>query len=223
MKGVLIMKFGFKWAVVICMFMGVQFGSNAQENRTRYLGGNIPPAVRSAIELGVEQNMHPKLSYSVYAGYLINTDQDSWIKVGSTLDFSRKSGAYLKLGTRFNWRKSLNRYAFYFGGNLVPALAIEEGRTQVVGDFINIPVSAVSKRSYNLGGNVEIGFTSSATRRLNFDVGFQYGYVLIDNMVDLHSFMPGMGVNRGRGRRFQPVLRVKYRLGNFTCSRQLPE
>lgn len=55
-----------------------------------------------------------------------------------------------------------------------------------------------------------VGITSPATKRVNIDLGLQIGTTLVNNLIDFHSYMPGMGVDFGSGLRIQGILRIKY-------------
>jgi hypothetical protein len=69
-----------------------------------------------------------------------------------------------------------------------------------------------------------IGITTPLTNRIGGEVGIQTGRLLIDNLIDFHSYMPGMGVAGSNGRRilgdpvfdigskYSLLVRIKYRI-----------
>ncbi len=103
----------------------------------------------------------------------------------------------------------MNKFAPFFGLNLVNAIAIEKGTYNP--DFDDETFNnSVFKNLCNLGLSGIIGITTPAKKRINVDLGLQVGTIIVDNLLDFHSYMPGMGVEFGGGIRIQGVLRIKY-------------
>jgi hypothetical protein len=200
--------------LIVTLIFLIGFGSisvNAQSEKSNYLGINLIPLFGNTLELGYELNIKPNLSVDLYSGYVFNSKLSSPLKQGTQYDLENKSGFFIKIGTRYNLRNDLNKFAPFFGLNMVNAIAIEEGFYD--DDFDNYtPNQPVGRNSYNLGLNGIIGITSPATKRINIDLGLQVGKVIVNNLLDFHSYMPGMGVSFGGGLRIQGVLRIKYRL-----------
>lgn len=195
--------------IALFLLIGLGIYAEAQSERTNYLGINILPLLGSTVELGYEQNIKPNLSFNFYAGYVFNSKLGSPLKKGTQYELNTKSGFFIKTGVRFNVRKDLNKIAPFFGLNLVNSIAIEKGIYDSDFDY-NTPNEQVNKTSYNLGINGVIGITSAATKRINIDLGLQIGTTLVNNLVDFHSYMPGMGVDFGSGLRIQGIIRIKY-------------
>ena len=197
---------------IITLILLIGFGSitvNAQSEKSNYLGINLIPLFGNTLELGYEINVKPNLSVDLYSGYVFNSKLNSPLKKGTQYDLENKSGFVIKIGTRYNLRSDLNKFAPFFGLNIVNAIAIEEGFYD--NDFDNYtPNEPVVRNSYNLGLIGIIGITSPATKRISIDLGLQMGKVIINNLLDFHSYMPGMGVSFGSGLRIQGVLRIKY-------------
>jgi hypothetical protein len=124
---------------------------------------------------------------------------------------TNKSGFFLKLETRHNFRKEHKRFAPFIGFNIVNSLAIEEGVTNILFDS-STSKEPIKRNSYNLGLNGILGITSPSNKKLNIDLGIQFGKLLVDNLVDFHSYMPGMGVNFIGGMRLQGIVRIKYKI-----------
>lgn len=183
---------------------------NAQTTKTNYIGLNLPPMLGTTLDIGFERNIKPNFSVEISSGYVFNSKLNSLFKKGSLFDLDKKSGFFLKLGARYNFRKDLSKFAPFLGLNIVNAIAMEEG-IYVGLDNPNIPYP-INNNSYNLGISGIIGFTSPADKKLNVDVGIQAGRLLVDNLMDFHSYMPGMGVNYGASLRLQGIVRIKYRL-----------
>lgn len=195
--------------IILILFIGLQISANAQYDRTNYLGINLSPLLGNTLELGYELNIKPNLSFDLYSGNVFNSNLSSPFKKGTQYDLDCKSGFFIKIGTRYNLRNDLQKFAPFIGFNIVNAIAIEKGIYDP--DFDNnTPNKPVIKNSYNLGTNGIIGITSPAIKRINVDLGLQIGTVLINNLLDFHSYMPGMGVNFGSGLRIQGILRIKY-------------
>ena len=197
---------------IVLFILLIGFGStsvNAQSEKSNYLGINLIPLIGNTLELGYEINIKPNLSVDLYSGYVFNSKLSSPLKKGTQYDLENKSGFFIKIGARFNLRRDLNKFAPFFGLNVINAIAIEEGTYDVDFDIYTLNEPVV-RNSYNLGLNAIIGITSPATKRINIDLGLQVGKVMINNLLDFHSYMPGMGVSFGGGLRLQGVLRIKY-------------
>ena len=191
--------------------MGLFGCLNAQTTRSTYIGLNIPPLLGNAVDLGIEFNLKPAFSVDIYSGYVFNSNLDSPIKVGTPYDLNKKSGFFLKLGARYNFRNEINKFAPLVGLNLVNSLAVEEGTYDA--DFDDsTPNEPFAKNSYNLGLNGIIGLTTPSDKKLNMDIGIQVGALIVDNLIDFQSYMPGMGINYFSGIRLQGIVRIKYRL-----------
>ncbi len=197
---------------IIILFLLIGFSGisvNAQSEKANYFGINLMPLLGNTLELGYEQNVKPNLSFNLSLGYVFNSKLNSPFKIGTPYDLKNKSGVFIKIGARYNFRKDLNKFALFTGLNIVNAHAIEEGFYDP--DFNNNTFNElVISESYNLGLNGIIGVTSPATKQINIDLGLQIGKVIINNLLDYHSYMPGMGVDYGI--RIQGVVRIKYRI-----------
>lgn len=196
-------------SIIIILLIGFGLMSKAQSEKPNYLGINLIPLFSKTLELGYEINIKPFLSIDLYSGYVFNSNMDSPRKKSTQYELTTKSGFFIKIGARYNVRKDLKKFAPFIGLNIVNAIAHEEGAYN--DDFENnTPGEPVLRNSYNLGLSGLVGVTSPATKRINFDLGLQIGIVLINNLLDFHSFMPGMGVDLGGGVRIQGIARVKY-------------
>ncbi|MDH4472070.1 MAG: hypothetical protein QE487_05645 [Fluviicola sp.] len=194
------------------LVIGLLSHLSAQTTKTNYIGLNLPPMLGTALDIGIERNITPNFSVDLYTGYVFNSKLDSPLKKGSRFDVYKKSGFFLKLGARTNFRKDLSKFAPFLGLSIVNAVGLEEG-TFVGEDTPSIPYpDPIVNNSYNFGISGIIGLTSPADKKLNVDVGIQVGTLLVNNLLDFHSYMPGMGVNYGAGLRLQGILRIKYRL-----------
>ncbi len=195
--------------VLLVLLIGFGISVKAQSEKTNYLGINLIPLLGTTLELGYELNIKPNLSFDLYAGYVYDSELASPIKTGTPYYLKKSSGFFIKIGSRYNLRNDLKKFAPFIGFNIVNAIAIEEGvKYEEPGDaLVNGPVE---RNSYNLGLSGIIGITSPATKRINIDLGLQVGTVLVNNLMDYHSYMPGMGIELYNGLRIQGVLRVKY-------------
>lgn len=198
---------------------------NAQPDRTSYLTFNIPPVLGSTVELGYELNFSPQLTFEVNGGYLMNTSIDSPLKILTEHNFESKSGFFVMPGVRFNLRKDSGKFAPFIGINLTNSIALEHGIY-----YDGFPDSEAqsgdefSNTSYNLGLTGIIGFTTPSTNKISCDAGIRAGKLLINNLIDIHSYMPGMGINHGNGwrtlgipeidmgARYSLMVRLKYRI-----------
>lgn len=195
--------------VIIVLLIGVGLTSKAQPDKPNCIGINVLPLLSKTLEIGYEKNFSPYISCDLYTGYVFNSNMDSPRKVGTDYELTNKSGFFIKIGARYNVRKDFNKIAPFIGLNIVNALAIEEGNYNPDVEN-NTPDEPVKRNSYNLGLNGIIGLTSPARKRINVDIGLQIGTVLINNLLDFHSYMPGMGVDFGGGVRIQGIARIKY-------------
>ncbi len=184
---------------------------NAQPDNSTYFGINIPPMLGTTVELGFERNSSPHLTIELFGGYLINSTIDSPTKIGTVHNFERKSGFFIKPGARFNFRRDPVKFAPFIGLHLVNSVAIEKG--VYYDSFPGYETRAgerFSNNAYNLGLTGMVGLTTPLTTRFGGEVGIQAGKMLVDNLIDFHSYMPGMGVKTKNGIRFQGVFRIKY-------------
>lgn len=186
--------------------------SRAQDERLDNLTFNLPPLLGSTIELGWERSIRPRWSFDVSAGYVFNSPLSSPFAIGTTIELTRKSGMFLKIGGRYNLRSSYKTFGPFIGMNVVNAYAIEEGVYTPFPTFPQDSISTpVSQNSYNLGLGFVLGVVSPSYGRFSFDAGLQIGAMLVDHLLSYHSYMPGQGVDLG-GIRLQGILRVKYAL-----------
>ncbi|MBT6686962.1 MAG: hypothetical protein HN704_09100 [Bacteroidetes bacterium] len=195
--------------IILILLIGFGISVNAQSEKTNHLGINLISLFGNTMELGYGIITKPNLSFDIYSGYVFNSKLSSPFKKGTQYDLENKSGFFIKIGARYNLRKDLKKLAPFIGLNIVNAIAIEKGIYDPDFDS-NTPNEPVVKNSYNLGLNGVIGITSPAIKRINVDLGLQIGTTLINNLLDFHSYMPGMGVNLGSGLRIQGILRIKY-------------
>lgn len=171
---------------------------------SNYVGMNVFPIMSTTTEIGYEANPKKWLAYNVHAGYVHDSSIDSPVKVESNYDFRKRGGYFMKLGGRMSFRKKATHFAPFLGGNIVNAIAIERANPNEFSFS-----EPIRQSTYNLGVNITAGLTSGLGKRFGFDVGIQYGGLLIDNLLDIESFMPGMGVNLGNGSYIQGILRLK--------------
>ena len=200
----------FKLATFI-LFLCIYGCIHAQEDRSKYLGLNISPLFVNALELGLDYTIKPNSSFNIYTGYVFNSPLNSPFKKGTQYLLTNKSGFFLKLEARHNFRKEHKRFAPFIGFNIVNSLAFEEGVTNILFDS-STSKEPIKRNSYNLGLNGILGITSPSNKKLNIDLGIQLGKLLVDNLVDFHSYMPGMGVNFIGGMRLQGIVRIKYKI-----------
>ncbi|MCK4661616.1 MAG: hypothetical protein KAT68_02020 [Bacteroidales bacterium] len=198
--------------LTLIIFICTVISLNAQFiNDNNYLSINTVPILGKTLELGYDANIKQNFSLDIYIGYVFNSKLSSPYKIGTQYELINKSGYFLKTGTKFILKNNLKIFKPFFGLNLVNAIVIEKGIYDKDSDYYT-PNEIVNQNSYNLGINGIIGFTSPATKRINIDIGIQTGKILINNLLDFHSYMPGMGVNFPDGVRLQGILRIKYRM-----------
>jgi len=195
--------------IILILLIGFGIYSKAQSERTNYLGINLIPIIGNTLELGYEVNVKSNLSIDLYTGYVFNSKLSSLVKIGTQYELDNKSGFFIKTGIRYNRRKDLNKFAPFIGLNIVNSIAIEKGVYDPDFDY-DTPNELFVRNSYNLGINGIIGITSPATKRINIDLGLQVGTILINNLIDFHSYMPGMGVDFGDAIRVQGMIKIKY-------------
>jgi hypothetical protein len=200
-------------SIIILLFSLLVGFINAQSYNSSYVGINLPPLRGTEVELGYEGNLSSHLAIELFAGYLINSTIDSPTKIGTVHNFERKSGFFIKSGSRFNLRRDPANFAPFIGLHLINSLAIEKGTfNESFPGYESKAGDRFSNNAYNLGFAGMIGLTSPLSSRIGGEVGIQVGTMLIDNLIDFHSYMPGMGVNKVNGIRFTGVVRVKYKI-----------
>ncbi|MEN8956563.1 MAG: hypothetical protein ABF258_00945 [Flavobacteriales bacterium] len=178
------------------------------EEQTKYLSVNLLPTIGTTIELGYEKNFIPQVSLSIYGGYTFSYNFENYSQTQKITEYLKNSGAFIKLETKITLRKDLNKIRPFIGFIVLNSLSIEESKTTRTGNTI-----LYKTNEFNLGVVAVIGVTSSATKRLNVDLGLQFGTLLINNLATKKSYLPGMGIDIfGNGYTTQGVLRVKYRI-----------
>ena len=231
-------------SLLIIFFIAASLAIRAQPDRPDYIALNLAPLPATMLELGYEHNHSPRLTLELYGGILVNSKIDSPIKVFTGYVFDRKSGFYIMPGIRYNLRRDQSGWAPFIGLHLVNSIAVEHGvygfgpkgfdadggnedppSTQFcLGSGFPLP-DEFSKNSFNLGLAGMIGLATPTTRMISGDVGIRAGKLLVDNLLSVHSYMPGMGVDNGDGWRilgtgvFDPaskssiIARIKIRIG----------
>lgn len=204
-----------KLITITIFFLSFFTNSFTQDSTSSYIGFNVPPALGNTIELGFEINPKSTLTFDIYGGFTFNSKLNGICsKVYTGLEINNKSGAFIKLGARYNWRNSLSKFAPFFGVNITNAISMEKGTQDEY--FISENDGFTSRKipfntkKYNVGLSGVIGVTSPSTNRFSMDLGIQFGGLLLDNLVGCNSYMPGMGSNLGL--RLQGVFRIKYRI-----------
>ncbi len=225
-------------SLLVLLFFAATGSARAQPGRPGYIALNIAPVPATMLELGYEHNHSPRLTLELYGGILVNSKIDSPIKVGTLYDFDRKSGFYIMPGIRYNLRRDQSGWAPFVGLHLVNSIAVERGvygfdstgndaddGNEVSPSTAFCLGSGFSTNSFNLGLAGMIGLTTPTTRMISGDVGIRAGKLLVDNLLSVHSYMPGMGVDNGDGWRilgtgvFDPasrssiIARIKIRIG----------
>lgn len=227
-------------SLFILLFALLSGSTQAQPDRPGYIGLNLAPVPATMLELGYEHNPSPRLTLELYGGILINSKIESPLKVLTVHDFDRKSGFYIMPGIRFNLRRDQAGWAPFIGLHIVNSVAAERGvlRHGFPGYYADAGNEAsappiicfplpgkFSETSFNLGLAGMIGLTTPATRLISGDVGIRAGKLLADNLIDVHSYMPGMGVDTGDGwrslgtgvfdigNRYSIIARIKIRIG----------
>ncbi|MEN8928614.1 MAG: hypothetical protein ABF242_02945 [Flavobacteriales bacterium] len=186
-----------------------------EQEKTQYISINLPPLLGNTIELGYEKNKNLNWSFDVYGGYTFDSKLNGLCtKEYTGLEIQEKSGGFLKIGARYYWRKKIKILSPFIGVSLVNSISVEKA-TQQTGRFENglptLYIEDIISKKYNLGISAVIGITIKATSRFNFDLGIQAGGLIVNNLVDCNSYMPGMGAEGLLGKT-QGVLRLKYRI-----------
>ena len=200
-----------KTKIILIVFLSLSFllKINAQSEKPQFVGINLIPLLGTAIELGYELNLKPNLAFDFHTGYMISAELAGPLRIGTPYMLQKNAGFFFKIGSRYNFRSNLNKFAPFIGINIVNAIAIEEGFYHESDAVLS---EWVEENSYNLGVSGIIGITSPATKRINVDLGVQVGKLLVNNLLAYQSIMPGMGVEFYYELRIQGVLRVKYRI-----------
>lgn len=170
----------------------------------------------TTIEFGYELNLKSNFSFDISYGYVVNSEiEGSCIKRNPYLTIDKRSGNFIKLGARYNWKNKSDNFGFFFGANIINATSIESGSLQRgYFEMFGYPVIYSEKiyiTNYNLGLSGKIGITWTTITPFDFDLGVQVGRVLIENLSDCNSYMPGMGAGYLENR-VQGIFRIKYKL-----------
>jgi len=198
-----------KTIITIILSVIIIFNVNAQFQKSIYIGINIYPIIENSFEIGSEINNNQNLSFHCYIGNVFKSKKNSPLKIVSPYTFKEKSGYFIKTGVKYNIRKNISKFALFISVNLINSYAIEKA-TYVPLYISHSPIEKlVSKNSYNLGFSGEIGITTPANKIISIDLALQGGSLLVNNLLDFNSYMPGMGIKQNESIRFQGILRIK--------------
>ncbi|MEN8928613.1 MAG: hypothetical protein ABF242_02950 [Flavobacteriales bacterium] len=191
--------------IITVLFLILSLGTTcfSQQERSHNVGINIAPLLGTTYEIGYEFNSSSGWSFNLYSGLTRNSRGKGLIDhTKDAIRFETRSGYFVKLGSHYNFRKSVDNFAFFIGGNIVYGYSIEQW---------NQGYSSFSKVGDNLGINSIIGLSSPYIKKVRIDLGFQIGTLIINNLISYKSYMPGMGIAFGNIN-FQGILRMKYRI-----------
>jgi len=208
--------------ITVCLL--IAFWTSGQTSRNQFIGINILQLPALTINANYSIESKPFLTPTVDIGYAFNYGK-SYDFIGNLLTphcdcidgykIEKRTGGYLKFGTYFNLRKSLEKQNFFhLGVFLTNSLVHESGVYDSLNhtETINLPIShTIFIPGLGLSGGYEFSFFKKLKSNIDFQISLPnksyadlYGY---------RNFIPGMGYKDTVEKWFPMLIwNLKYRL-----------
>lgn len=199
-----------KHAILFTILLSVNLAKGQKLDLSPYLGINIAPILMTQIDVVYEHPINKHFNALLSGGGVVDAPYGSFYKLGTNKELTKRSGAFLRTGIKAHLDNKI--FSPFAGAVVVNSISIEEGhKTFPDSLFHPCTVPNFSSTSYNLGLAGILGFTLKPFRRLKVDIGKQIGILIIDNLVDYHSYAPGMGIN-WNPMKTQTIMQIRYKL-----------
>ena len=171
------------------------------------IGLNFPPFIGRTIELKSVYAYHSLYCWTITSGVMFNNQYAAkWGLPYDGTDDHINSGIYIGIGNRFTPRKSILRNYPFIGGKIYSGYFKQSATydSQLLifsNDFYFVKDRVYSEGIY-IGIAGEIGFAFMIKRKLNLEIGFEYGHELYTTNRRISSFysrFPGMGIFHSKG------------------------
>ncbi|KAF0202307.1 MAG: hypothetical protein FD170_2033 [Bacteroidetes bacterium] len=211
----------------IIAMISVNVSGQVKEKWNHNIGINLLQIPATTIDMTYELSFKPSYTLIINPGYTMNY-ANSFDFIGNVLSphydcgnngysMKKQSGGYLKLGMKYNFRKSAEKKSYFYIGALITNSMIYEKAEYT--DF-EIPDSQVEKLNHQIfiiGLTGTAGYNFRISDQLSTDFGVQIS-MPSKSFHDLYGytkFIPGMGYMEtcGNGMIFpMMVLNLKYKL-----------
>lgn len=209
--------------IALCLF--IAFWTSAQTSRSQFIGINVLQLAALTINANYSNELKPFLTPIVDIGYAFNYEKGFDI-IGNVLtphcdcgndgyNIGKRTGAYLKIGTFLNLRKSYGKQNFFHVGLFLNNSVVYESGNYVIIGIGKPIIQPVSQVIFVPGLSFSVGYEFSFSKRLKSNIDFQIS-LPGKNHKDLYgyrNYIPGMGYRDFEKYWFPMLLwNLKYRL-----------
>ncbi len=178
-----------------------------EENNYFSIGLNFPTFIGKSLELKSVYAYNPIYNWTITTGIMFNNGYAA--KFGlpyNGTDDHINSGIYIGIGSRLTPRKSLLSNYPFLGGKIYSGYfkqsATYDSQIFIFSDDFYYFNDRVYSEGMYIGIAGEIGYAFMIKRRLNIEIGFEYGQELYssDHIIsNFYSRLPGMGIFHTKG------------------------
>jgi len=208
--------------ITLCLLTSLW--ASGQTSRNRFIGINVLQLPALTINANYSNESKPFLTPTVDIGYAFNYEK-SFDFIGNLLTphcdcengykIDKRTGGYLKFGTYFNLRKSIEKQNFFhLGIFLINSLVYESGVYDSLNQFETV-FQPISHTIFVPGISLSGGYEFAVFKKLKSNIDFQISFPN-KNYKDLYgyrNFIPGMGYKDIVEKWFPMLIwNLKYRL-----------
>lgn len=210
-------------SITLCLLAA--FWTYGQTFQNQFIGINILQLPALTINANYSIESKPFLTPTIDIGYAF-TYQKSFDLIGNLLtphckcdndgyDIEKLTGAYLKVGTFLNLRKSLEKQNFFHVGLFFNnSIVHESGDCRPEGESESI-LQPVSHTIYVPGLSISVGYEFSFFKKMKSNIDFQISFPgkNYEDLYGYRNYIPGMGY-RDYEKYWFPMLlwNIKYKL-----------
>ena len=214
-------------ALWITSFISINLHSQNKKEWHHEIGINLLQLPSTTIDLSYSITNKPTHSIIVNTGYTVNYTK-SFDFIGYILSphykcgnngysMQNQTGAYLKIGLKYNLRKTLEKNNYFFIGGLLANSLIHEKAEYVDLENSNSQIKELEHTLYVFGLTGLFGYNLKISERIKSDFGIQFSYPskTYKNLYGYSNYIPGLGyMETCGGARIFPLifLNLKYEL-----------
>lgn len=212
---------------VIIALISAKVSGQVKENWNHNIGINLLQIPATTIDLTYELSFKPSYTLNINSGYTINY-ANSFDFIGYVLSphydcgnngysMKKQSGGFLKLGMKYNFRKSTEKKSYFYLGALITNSMIYEKAEYNNFEIPDSPFENLNHHIFTIGLTGTAGYNFRISDQFGADFGVQIS-VPSKSYKDLYgysNYIPGMGYMEtcGNGIIFpMMVLNLKYAL-----------
>ncbi len=201
----------------------------SQDKTTQEIGINLLQIPATTLELNYHLAIKPRYSMVVNAGYTLNYVESfdltgfllsPHFKCGNNgYSLTNQSGTFLQTGIRYNLRKVLNDYNYFFLGGYLSQSLVHEKTEYVDPEAFAPPVASFQHLIYIIGFSGELGYNFNLCKQLQTEIAARISFPSkkYNDLYGYSHYIPGMGyMETCGGAKIFPMiaLNLKYNLNN---------